>query len=145
MQAGFAADDVEKIRARFQVAPNEQQTLLAERFDKLLSAQWHNEAEHKALLKAAAVDGELAFVGGRYRAVLDVMRDEPRAKAAQNELLTLAMATMTSTRSDSAPSTSSARTIAMIIMVLVIGGGIFMLVRGLLSSLAGGGADGLAP
>ena len=110
-----------------------------------MSGAWQSEAEHKAILKAAAAAGELAFVGGRYRAVLDVVRDEPRAKAAQNELLTLAMATMTSIRSDPSPPSSTARTVAMFIMVVIIGGGVFMLVRSMLGSIASGGADGLGP
>jgi hypothetical protein len=92
----FDAEIVQKIRARIEklppVAP--QQSDLGARFDRLLSSSWSTESEHKKLLKSAALENELAFVGARYRAVLDVVRDEPRAKAAQQELLTLAMATM---------------------------------------------------
>jgi hypothetical protein len=70
------------------------QAPLGERFERLLRDAWGDEAAHKALLKTAASAGELAFIGARYRAVLDVVRDEPRARAAQQELLTLAMLTM---------------------------------------------------
>ena len=64
-------------------------------FDRLLSSpSWTNDAEHEQLLKSATVRGELPFAGGCYRAVLDVVRDEPRARAAQHRLLALAVATM---------------------------------------------------
>jgi hypothetical protein len=88
--------ELERVRARIATlpAPNEAQTMLNAQFEQLLSSSWGNTGAHKTLLKAAALHGELAFVGNRYRAVLDVVRDEPQAKAAQQELLTLAMATM---------------------------------------------------
>lgn len=88
--------DVERVRARIATlpAPNEAQAVLNAQFEQLLASSWSNTGAHKTLLKAAALHGELAFVGNRYRAVLDVVRDEPQAKAAQQELLTLAMATM---------------------------------------------------
>ena len=92
----FPSEALEKIHKKLatQPEPNDAQVALQERFSKLLTSTWGSEPEHKQLLKAAAMAGELAFVGGRYRAVLDVVRDEPRARAAQQELLTLAMATM---------------------------------------------------
>jgi hypothetical protein len=71
-----------------------EQRPLAARLERLVRGPWSNEAEHKSLLKAASLADELAFVGSRYRAVLDVVRDEPQARAAQQELLTLAMLTM---------------------------------------------------
>jgi hypothetical protein len=74
------------------VTPN--QVALAARLDRLARGPWNDEAEHKAVLQAASATGELAFVGARYRVVLDVIADEPRARAAQRDLLTLAMATM---------------------------------------------------
>jgi Trp operon repressor len=95
--SSFDDDVLQRITAKL-AAPAAGQQQLAERFSKLLS-QWHNETEHKQLLKAAAASDELAFVGSRYRAVLDVVRDEPRARAAQQELITLAMATMSTNRS----------------------------------------------
>jgi hypothetical protein len=70
------------------------QSALAGRLEQLVRGNWNDESEHKTVLKAASMTGELAFVGARYRAVLDVIRDDPRARAAQQELLTLAMATM---------------------------------------------------
>jgi hypothetical protein len=77
---------------------NAAQAPLATRLERLLRGAWSDDAEHKAVLKAASVADELGFVGGRYRAVLDVVRDEPHARAAQQELLTLAMLTMKGTR-----------------------------------------------
>lgn len=96
LQASFAPDIVERIHARLNLLPEPSvaQLPLVERFEKLLVSSWSSESEHKGLLKMAAMAGELALVGARYRAVLDVVRDEPRARAAQQELLTLAMATM---------------------------------------------------
>ncbi|MBM4279636.1 MAG: hypothetical protein FJ137_02380 [Deltaproteobacteria bacterium] len=70
------------------------QSGLAARLDRLARGPWNEEAEHKALLETASMTGELAFVGARYRAVLDVVRDDPRARAGQQELLKLALATM---------------------------------------------------
>jgi hypothetical protein len=134
-----------RVRARFTIEPNDNQQVLATRFDTLLEAGWHTEADHKALLKAAAAAGELAFIGSRYRAVLDVIRDEPRAKQAQNELLTLAMATITTVRGDEPPQSATARNIMMVLLVLVIGGGVFVLMRTVIGSLQGLGGDGLGP
>jgi len=146
LASSFDPETLTKVRARFTIEPNEGQGHLAERFEKLLDGQWANEAEHKVLLKAAAAAGELAFVGNRYRAVLDVVRDEPRARAAQQELLTLAMATMSSQRSSDAldKSPGSGKLVLAVLVVAAIGGGVFMLMRILMSSLAGGlGGDAL--
>jgi hypothetical protein len=140
LAASFDPETLTKVRARFTIEPNEGQGHLAERFEKLLDGQWANEAEHKVLLKAAAAAGELAFVGNRYRAVLDVVRDEPRARAAQQELLTLAMATMSTQRSNDAldKSPGSGKLVLAVLVVAAIGGGVFVLMRILMSSLAGG-------
>jgi hypothetical protein len=141
--ATFDEDTVARVRARF-AAPTETQTHLAERFDALLATKWAVESEHKAILKTAAAAGELAFVGGRYRAVLDVVRDEPRARAAQNELLTMAMATMSSQRlAPSEEGTSRTKVALAIILFLVVGGGLFWVVRTVMATLAQGGAGGL--
>ena len=64
---------------------------LAQEFTALLGA-WANEAEHTRFLKKAAMTDRLAFAGQRYRAVLDVVPNDARAKKAQNDILTLAMA-----------------------------------------------------
>jgi hypothetical protein len=138
----FADDVVERIRARIAALGDVEQSRapLAARFDRLLEGRWLLEAEHKALLKAAAVAGDLAFVGARYRAVLDVVRDEPRARAAQQELLTLAMATMKSrsdlegTGGEAAPkSRLLAAIVAVIVVVTVIAGG--WMVKNIVTSL----------
>ena len=95
----FADDVVERINAKMPVlsSPSAEQAELAARFSRLLG-QWHNDAEHKQLLKAAALTNELPLIGARYRAVLDVVREEPRARAAQQELISLAMVTMNQTK-----------------------------------------------
>lgn len=146
LATSFDPETLTKVRARFTIEPNEGQGHLADRFEKLLDGQWANEAEHKVLLKAAAAAGELAFVGNRYRAVLDVVRDEPRARAAQQELLTLAMATMSTQRSNDAldKTPGSGKLVLAVLVVAAIGGGVFVLMRILMSSLAGGlGGDAL--
>jgi len=141
--AAFDGDTLGRVRARF-AAPIESQTHLAERFDVLLSTKWSQEAEHKALLKAAAVAGELAFVGSRYRAVLDVVRDEPRARAAQNELLTMAMATMSNQRlAPVEEGTSRTKLILGAVLFVVVGGGLFWFVRTVMTVLARSGSGGL--
>lgn len=120
--SSFDSDVLERISARL-LPPAEEaprQIELANRFLKLLT-QWHNDTEHKQLLKAAAASDELAFVGSRYRAVLDVVRDEPRARAAQQELITLAMATMSSNRALTAPNEQgSSNTIKVAIAVVLV-------------------------
>jgi len=141
--AGFDDDTLGRVRARV-ASPTESQAHLAERFDALLTAKWSQEAEHKALLKAAAAAGELAFVGSRYRAVLDVVRDEPRARAAQNELLTMAMATMSSQRlAPVEEGTSRTKLILGATLFVVVGGGLFWFVRTVMAVLSRSGAGGL--
>jgi hypothetical protein len=95
-------DVLERIRVRWP-APTDVQAHLAERFERLLENRWSEPTEHTALVKSAAADGELAFLGQRYRAVLDVVPNEPRARAAQGELLTLATAMMTVRKVEAAP------------------------------------------
>ena len=66
-------------------------------------------------------------MGGRYRAVLDVVRDEPRARAAQQELITLAMATMqptTTTTTTSGGAIAAKVVLAMVVIGVMLGGGI---------------------
>jgi hypothetical protein len=141
--AGFDHDTLGRVRARF-AAPTDSQAHLAERFDALLTAKWSQEAEHKALLKAAAAAGELAFVGSRYRAILDVVRDEPRARAAQNELLTMAMATMSSQRlAPVEEGTSRTKLVLGAALFVVVGGGLFWFVRAVMAVLSRSGAGGL--
>ncbi|MCC7072837.1 MAG: hypothetical protein IT383_16030 [Deltaproteobacteria bacterium] len=70
---------------------------LAAAFAMLLEA-WNREAAHKAMLQRASGAGELAFVGQHYRAVLEAAPGDPIARRAQDEILSLAMATMTATR-----------------------------------------------
>jgi hypothetical protein len=141
--ATFDDDTLARVRARCP-APEASQTHLAERFETLLTTTWAQEAEHKALLKAAAAAGELAFLGARYRAVLDTVRDEPRARAAQQELLTMAMATMSSQRLVPVEQgTSPAKIVVGILVFLAVGGGLFWMVRAMMAMLTRGGAGGL--
>lgn len=141
--ATFDDDILARVRARCP-APEASQTHLAERFEALLTTTWAQEAEHKALLKAAAAAGELAFVGARYRAVLDTVRDEPRARAAQQELLTMAMATMSSQRLVPVEQgTSTAKIVMGILLFLAVGGGLFWVARTVMAMLTRGGAGGI--
>lgn len=80
-------------RLRTLAASGAAQEELSMSFDRLLGL-WQSEAEHKALLTKASLVGELAFVGQRYRSILDEVPGDPQAKKAQTELLGLAMATM---------------------------------------------------
>lgn len=139
----FDDDTLARVRARFG-SPTETQAHLAERFDALLATKWSVESEHKALLKTAAAAGELAFVGGRYRAVLDVVRDEPRARASQQELLTMAMATMGSQRlAPVEEGTSTTRVVLGALLFIAAGGGLFWVVRTVMTILSSSGAGGI--
>jgi hypothetical protein len=85
----------EKLQARLarMPAPTESQRVLDDSFKKLLT-RWEVDEDHKALVKLASLQGDLGFVGTRYRAVLDVAPDDTRAKKAQNDILALAMSQM---------------------------------------------------
>ena len=111
---------------------------LAARFAALVDGAWGTEAQHKSLLQAAVVAGELAFVGSRYRAFLDVVRDDLRARAAQQELLTLAMATMKAPTSDVATESAGGRggkaAVLLVVLVVVLGAA-GTLIRALLQNL----------
>ncbi len=98
----------ERVAARVARLPPvaEQQETLAAGFDKLL-ARWDDAAEHKRLLKSAAIAGELAFMGQRYRAVLEEVPGDAAAKTAQNEIMTLAMASLTARKDLGAPEKSA--------------------------------------
>lgn len=95
----FGTELRERIRQRLasKAAPIDRQRELAADFDRLLDA-WHGEDAHKALLKRASRDGELAFVGQCYRAVLDVAPNDAGARRAQGEILTLAVGALSATR-----------------------------------------------
>ena len=140
LAASFDAGTIALVRARFTIEPTGAQQGLAARFDRLLDGQWASDAEHKALLKTAAAAGELAFVGHRYRSVLDVVRDESRARAAQQELLTLAMATLSTQRSDEGIDTrpSSAKVALVVLAVAVVGAMVVALLRMVMGSMSGG-------
>jgi hypothetical protein len=63
-----------------------------------LRAHWDDEKAHTALVKRASIEGELAYVGQLYKALLEKNPGEPRVKQAQQEILKLAMATMNTSR-----------------------------------------------
>lgn len=145
LQTTFDPDTGERIRARLRQlpAPTLEQEHLRERFDELLATSWHQETGHKQLLKSASLAGELAYVGARYRAVLDVVRDEPRARAAQQELLTLAMVTMQTSKElgslgpgSIGESKSTAKTVAAVLLIVAILVGGIVFVRLIRSSFA---------
>jgi hypothetical protein len=89
-------------RLRALPAPADGQRDLADGFERLLE-RWADDAEHKQLLRRASLQEELAFAGQRYRAVLDAIPNEPRAKKAQSDILGLAMAAMGQTRDLGSP------------------------------------------
>lgn len=126
---GFDDDVVARISAKLLPPADDapRQAELAARFSRLLQ-HWHNETEHKQLLKAAAASDELAFIGTRYRAVLDIVRDEPRARAAQQDLIALAMANMGSTRAlttdDGASNNNVVKLVAGVVLAIVTAVGI---------------------
>ena len=92
----FSVDQRERIEARLRVLPTDGdvEATFAQRFHRLLD-HWYSEAEHKRLLKQATIDGCLGLVGQRYRVVLEEAPGDASAKFAQNEILTLAMGSMT--------------------------------------------------
>lgn len=121
--SAFPPDVLDRIRGRWS-APSQTQELLAERFEHLLRGRWSESTEHTALVKRAAADDELAFLGQRYRSVLDTVPNEPRARAAQNELLTLATAMMTAHTSEAEPDDrASGLKIAVAVATFLIVGG----------------------
>lgn len=98
-QRPFGADVRDRVRVRLESLPPplDSQLELAAGFELLLDS-WHGDAAHKAMLKRASGCGELAFIGQRYRAVLDVVPDDPAARRAQQEILTLAVGALSATR-----------------------------------------------
>jgi hypothetical protein len=95
----FSADALARLRERLasMPPPSDPQRDLAAAFERLLGT-WEGEAGHKELLKRASGKGELAFIGQRYRAVLDVVPNDAAARRAQGEILTLAMGALSATR-----------------------------------------------
>lgn len=93
--SSFSDDQRERIGERLQKlgAAGPGQEDLSTSFERLLG-HWQSDAEHKLFLQKASLVGELAFAGQRYRAILDVVVDDPQAKKAQNDLLGLAMASL---------------------------------------------------
>ncbi len=100
-------------------ATTDAQRSLADVFQSTLHT-WHDDAAHKRLLQQAAQSGELAFVGQRYRAVLEVVSGEPRAKKGQAEILTLAMASLAQTRDIGTVSGRSGPKASTIVTIVVL-------------------------
>ncbi len=75
--------------------PDEEQQPLDAAFRALLPV-WQDAAAHTAFLKRASATDQLAFAGQRYRAALQQMPGDERAKKAQQDLLRLAMAHLSS-------------------------------------------------
>jgi hypothetical protein len=116
----FSAEQRRAIDEKIQKLPPPEglQADLAQSFEKLLG-HWDDEGEHKLFLKKASTVGELAFAGQRYRLVLDAAPNDARAKAAQNDLLGLAMATMAQTRDFGATEEKSNR--GQVVMAAFVG------------------------
>ena len=134
----FSDTQLSAIRERLEKLPEavDLQVGLGERFVTLLTTKWPEATDHSQLVKAAAAAGELAFIGSRYRVVLDVVAEEPRARAAQQELLTLAMATMSGKELSTSTSPSSAgRTAAIAVLLLIVIAGAIVVFK----TILGGG------
>ena len=114
---------------------------LVEAFVQLLP-QWTADVAHKALIKRAALQGELPLVGQCYRAVLDALPGDAIAKKAQNDILTAAMATMTQQKdlgalamSDGAGGSKRTAVIAVGVIAVVVTLGIIWAVPKLLRAM----------
>jgi hypothetical protein len=69
-----------------------------------LKTRWEDRAAHRGLLLRAAGEGALPTLGLRYREVLAQQPDDATAKWAQQEIITLAMASLTPLASRPGPS-----------------------------------------
>lgn len=96
---GLTGAQKERLLARLEkAAPNSDgQRDLAQSFLRLLD-EWERESDHKQFLKKASTLNELAFAGARYRAFLAEVPGDVRAKAAQDDILTFAMASLSRQR-----------------------------------------------
>ena len=120
---GMSAHDIdrviEEIAQLAEVAEEEED--LAEAFIELLD-QWDDEAQHKKLIKRAALEDRLAFVGLRYRAVLTVRPDDPVATRAQEEILVSAMSTLRmATPTKETRAMGRSQTLLILLTLIVIG------------------------
>lgn len=137
----FSVDQRERITARCQTLPPAPgaQAELAQAFERLLPA-WGSDAEHKQLLKRASMLNELAFVGQRYRLVLEEAPGDPAARRAQNEILSLAMASLSQTRDLGSPAEGSRSragvAAAIVLLVLALIGALVVMPR-LLRGMSG--------
>jgi hypothetical protein len=97
---GAGVEQRDKIVEKLQALPavTELQQKLAQDFEALLGSKWGDHSAHKELCQRASTAGELAFMGQRYRAVLDVVPNEPNAKRAQGDILTLATIALNATK-----------------------------------------------
>lgn len=75
-----------------------QERELAEAFLALRERQWDEQGAHRALLRRAAASEALPTVGLRYRKVLEHSPDDVMAKWGQQEIIHLAMASITPER-----------------------------------------------
>lgn len=117
------------------------QAELASSFTRLLSS-WASEAEHKQFLKKASMVGELAFAGQRYRAVLSEAPSDAHAKKAQNDILGLAMASMSREKDLGSTSASGrGKKVAAAVIVLVGALACIAIIKSLPSVLAGADVD----
>jgi hypothetical protein len=133
--SSFPADLRERLFERWAAlgAGGEQQASLGARLERMAVRGWHDESEHKAVVAAAAAASQLAFVGARYRAVLDVAPRDPHARKAQQEILSLAVAMMkrpegTWPDGETAPRKASLQALLVVVLFLAVavavGGGV---------------------
>jgi len=124
---------------------------LSTTFERLLG-QWGNEAEHKQFLKKASMVGELAFAGQRYRAVLEEAPADPQAKTAQNDILGLAMASMSHVKdmggvagNDGSEGKKKAAAVVILLVGILLCIGIVVFLPRLLSGALGDATQGEPP
>ena len=110
----------------------EAQEALAAAFAEALQAGWERTETHDALVQRAGLTDQLAFLGLRYRAVLDVAPDDEGARRARERILAQAMAKMTPIRADEAPGQGQGVKIALLTLATVAGlGAVVWLLRSL--------------
>ncbi|MCP4503880.1 MAG: hypothetical protein GY822_28470 [Deltaproteobacteria bacterium] len=126
-EASLVAIDIEKANAALEKLPTTEDPFgFATDFCELLD-HWDDAAAHAKLIQRAALQSSLPILGARYRAILDVNPEDVRAKAAQDQIMTQAMARMDSFGSSKSTTGNAKRwsTAAMVILTLIMSGAIW--------------------
>lgn len=109
VRAGGPVDLTARVDVDKLAPATDTQAALDASFRQLLS-RWHDDAAHKAFLALASSTGELAFAGQRYKAVLEAVPGDEKAKKAQGDILVLAMAALGNAKDAGVPGTGKTRT-----------------------------------